>query len=287
MKLDVLKQLLAVPSHSFKEQQMVAWLCEYIHGNIPGATVTVDASLNVYVHKGTSQFSPCVAAHIDTVQPMRPVNIVESNGCLIGYDEKGRQCGIGADDKTGVFVGLSLLERFSHIRAVFFAAEECGCVGARNVDPVFMDGLSFLMEFDCPSRNMMSYTSGGVRLFENNGLFINSVLPALKKHGTTLWQKHPYTDVMAIRKVHPISCLNLSSGYYNWHAPNEYVSVDDVNLAIEQGAAVIGSLEYMRYGCPVDLREDVVESLIPITPLSVPTGPNPFACPPPPAPSCV
>jgi len=177
--------------------------------------------------------------------------------------------GIGADDKAGIFVCLNLLQRFEHIRAVFFATEECGCVGARKADARFFDGVAYVMEFDCPSRNMMSYTSSGVRLFANDGDFIKTATPVLQKHGTTLWQHHPYTDIMAIRNRFPISCLNLSCGYYNWHAPNEFVSLRDVPLAIEQGAALVSTLDHVRYECPVDLR-DKAKPLIETTALHVP-----------------
>lgn len=269
MNKEILKNLLAVPTVSYNEQPMVDWLVHYITHNIPGAAVTVDAFRNVYVSKGTAEFSPCVSAHIDTVQPHRQVEIVERNGHLIGFDAHGTQVGIGADDKAGIFVCLNLLHRFEHIRAVFFATEECGCVGARKADAAFFAGIAYLMEFDCPSRNMMSYSSGGVRLFANDGDFIKTALPALQRHGTILWQHHPYSDVMAIRERFPISCLNLSCGYYNWHAPNEFISLRDVDLAIEQGADLVSSLAHVRYECPTILN-DLTESLIPVTRLKVP-----------------
>ena len=270
MKKEMLKNLLAVPTVSYDEQPMVDWLVHYVTRKLPGATVTVDASRNVYVNKGSAKYAPCVAAHIDTVQPHRKVSIVEDGGRLIGFDERDQQVGIGADDKAGIFVCLNLLHRFDHIRAAFFATEECGCVGARKADAAFFDGIAYLMEFDCPSRHMMSYTNSGVRLFANDGDFIKTALPALQRHGTTLWQNHPYTDVMAIRNRFPISCLNLSCGYYNWHAPNEFVSLRDVGLAIEQGADLVSTLDHVRYACPVDLQDDLTESLIPVTRLRVP-----------------
>jgi len=269
MTIDVLKTLLAVPTTSYAEQPMVDWLVNYVTHNISGATVTADAARNVYVSKGNAEFAPCVAAHLDTVQPHRQVSIVEDAGRLIGFDEHDQQVGIGADDKAGIFVCLNLLHRFEHIRAVFFATEECGCVGARKADARFFDGIGYLMEYDCPSRNMMSYTSSGVRLFANDGDFIKTALPVLQKHGTTLWQHHPYTDVMAIRERFPISCLNLSCGYYNWHAKDEFVGLTDVALAIAQGDDLVRSLVRVRYECPVDLH-DLTEPLIPVTPLRVP-----------------
>ncbi len=116
---------------------------------------------------------------------------------------------------------------------------------------------------------MLSYTSSGTRLFANRGEFIQTALPVLKKHGTTLWQDHPYTDIMAVRRRFPISCLNISCGYYNWHAPNEFISLRDTKLAIEQGAALVKVLDHVRYECPVDLNHDDAP-LIEIGPLHVP-----------------
>jgi hypothetical protein len=121
---------------------------------------------------------------------------------------------------------------------------------------------------------MLSYTSSGVRLFENRGNFITTALPVLKKYGTVLWQKHPYSDVMALRRRFPISCLNLSSGYYNWHCSNEFVSLGDVALAIEQGTSLLKALGELNYFCPVVNGDgelyDSHDPLIPIGLLRVP-----------------
>ena len=74
--------------------------------------------------------------------------------------------------KAGVFICLELLERFDNIAVALFAAEEAGCVGSRNADPKFFERVGCVIEFDCPGRGLVSYTSGGVRLFENGGDFI-------------------------------------------------------------------------------------------------------------------
>lgn len=269
MNVDLLKELLAVQSTSFREQPMVDWLVHYITHNVKGAAVRVDSYRNVYVHKGNAKFSPCVGAHIDTVQPYRDVEIVEDKGRLIGFSGN-RQCGIGADDKAGIFVCLNLLEQFDDIRVMFFATEECGCVGAKNADASFFDDMAYLIEYDCPSRNMVSYTSSTTRLFANQGDFIKTAFPVLQRHGSTLWQRHPYTDVMAVRQRFPLSCLNLSCGYYNWHAPNEFVSLYDVGLAITQGHDLVQTLDHVRYDCPINLMEDNAEPLVQIGHLYVP-----------------
>ena len=270
MNVALLKELLAVQTSTKHEQPMVSWLVNYIMHHIKGATITVDPHCNIFVQRGTAEFSPCVAAHIDTVQPHREnVSIVEDAGRLIGFASH-EQVGIGADDKAGVFVCLELLRRFEHIRVAFFACEEIGCQGAKKADARFFDGLAYMLEFDCPSRNMMSYTSSSVRLFANRGDFIQTALPVLQQHGTTLWQRHPYTDIMAVRLRFPISCLNLSCGYYNWHQRDEFLSLSDLELAIEQGDALVRALPHVRYECPIDLSHDTDKPLVEISGLRVP-----------------
>ena len=269
MNVDLLKNLLAVPTCSWHEHALVDWLVHYVIHHVKGASVTVDQHRNVYVTKGSAGFYPCVAAHIDSVQPLREVDIVADGNRLIGFVKK-QQVGVGADDKAGVFVCLNLLKRFENIRVIFFASEEVGCQGARKADSRFFDNLAYLIEYDCPSRNMLSYTSSTVRLFENRGDFIMTALPVLQKHGTTLWQRHPYSDVMAVRNRFPISCLNLSCGYYNWHASNEFVNLPDVQIAIEQGVALVKTLDHVRYACPINLDDDHFSPPVDVGPLHVP-----------------
>lgn len=256
MKIQMLKKLLAIQSRSRHEQPMVDWLVHYLRHNLAGVSVTVDEARNVYAVKGNARHAPCVAAHIDTVHAPREVTIVEKGTRLVGYDSKGKSCGIGADDKTGIYVCLSLLHKFDNLRAVFFAMEEINALGAKQADPEFFSGVGCVVEYDCPSRNMLSYTSGGERLFANNGEFIRKANPVLEKHGTTLWQEHPYTDVMALRRRFPISCLNLSSGYYNWHRSTEFVSLPDVAVAVDLGSELIETLGPVHYACPFPIRDD-------------------------------
>lgn len=269
MNVPLFKRLLEVPTTSWHEQPLVEWLVRYVINNLKGVTITVDAHRNICLSKGNPRHAPGVAAHIDSVQPLRHVDVVEEGDRLIAFDEENHQVGFGADDKAGVYVCLELLRRAKDIRVIFFATEEQGCRGARAADASFFNDLGYLIEYDCPSRNMLSYTCSGVRLFANGGDFIKAAFPILQKFGTTLWQGHPYTDVMVVRERFPISCLNLSCGYYNWHAPNEFVYLPDVALAIEQGTALLKALGRASYDCPIDLSHDT-DPLMKIGPLHVP-----------------
>jgi hypothetical protein len=74
----------------------------------------------------------------------------------------------------------------------------------------------------------------------------------LEAHGLTRWQRHPFTDVMALRERFGFSCLNLSCGYRNWHCPDEYVVLDEVEVALASGEDLFRVLGCRRYTFDTD-----------------------------------
>jgi tripeptide aminopeptidase len=248
MRTALLMELLAVQTCSTREERMVEFLLA--HCRAAGCEVYSDKSKNVYVTKGQADWYPAVAAHIDTVQMFDDIEIRRAGDAsdrFIGFKAGTEdRRGIGADCKTGIFVCLELLDILPVLKVAFFAMEEIGCVGARKSDPSFFKNIGYLLEFDCPSKNMMSYTSSGVRLFDNDGPFINAALPVLQAYNVQ-WQHHPFTDVSAIRPMYNMSCMNLSSGYYNWHADTEFAYLPDVQNAITMGVELLAALGSVHY----------------------------------------
>jgi len=228
---------------------MVDFLVEHVRqrGTSRCGQITTDEWNNVFIRKGSARFLPCVAAHIDTVHPPRPVEVIQRDGMLFGVDTQGQPTGIGADDKAGVFICLELLERFDHIAVALFAAEEIGCVGADHAPAIWFDDVGYVLEFDCPGQGLVSYTSGGVRLFANQGEFIQTAAPVLQAHRLIRWQHHPFTDVMALRRRFNFSCLNLSCGYHHWHRSDEYLVLDEVEAALAAGTDLVRALGCRRY----------------------------------------
>jgi di/tripeptidase len=269
MNVELLKRVLAVPTHSHQEDEMVQFLVDHVRqgGVARRGRVATDEFNNVYIVKGNAQHYPCVAAHIDSVQPLRPVEIVEEGGRLVGFNA-GHQVGIGADDKAGVFVCLELLERFDNIAIALFAGEEVGCFGATHSNAEFFKRVGYVLEFDCPSNDLFSYTVSGVRLFENQGDFIRTGLPVLNKWGVDKWQNHPYTDVTALRKRFTMSCMNLPCGYYRWHQHDEFVLLSDTENSIGMATELVTALGAARYEYVYD-RLDESEPLVPVTALYV------------------
>jgi len=270
MNIERLKQVLSVPTQSMREDQMV----EFLKGEAarrPGVVCTVDTYNNVFLKKGTAKFFPCVAAHIDSVQPIdRYFRVVQRNGTLLAVDSKNHQVGFGGDDKAGVYICLELLDRFPDIAVAFFAAEEIGCRGALSAHEKMFDDIGYVLEFDCPGHEMFSYTTSGVRLFDNDGQFIKTGFPVLSKWGINKWQHHPYTDVMALRKRFSFSCMNLPCGYYNWHAPSECVKISDTHNSLEMATELVAALGTARYDYIYDKKLVESKPLVPVTSLTFP-----------------
>jgi putative aminopeptidase FrvX len=273
MRTRLLRRLLAVPSLYRREEKMVEFLVK--HCEAEGYRVTSDRCNNVYVTKGEAAHYPTVAAHIDTVQPLRDdvriaytMNKRGDHETLIAFHRNGdgveKQVGPGADCKTGIFVCLELLRALPVLKVAFMAAEEIGCQGARRSDPAWFSNVGYVIEFDCPSKNLMSYTSSGIRLFDNNGEFIKTALPTLQKYGVK-WQNHPFTDVSVLRPMHGMSCMNLASGYYRWHADTEFVYLPDVKNAITMALELIPALGERYY----PFMNEEAEPLVPVQPLMV------------------
>ena len=276
MNIELLKQLLAVPSPSRREELMVAFLTEHVRrrGTERCGEIVTDRFNNVCIRKGKPGVVPCLAAHLDTVHEPGTVRIVEHEGRLSGVDESGKPTGCGADDKAGVFVCLELLEQYDQIKVILFAGEEIGGRGAQHAPEEWFKDVGYLIEFDCPGRGLVSYTSGYERLFANDREFIQTAAPVMQAHGLTRWQHHPFSDVMILRHRFHFSCLNLSCGYYRWHQPDEFLVINEVEAAIKAGEALIRALGTKAYPFTA---EDKAQPLFEVTSLQVSLPPEPNA----------
>jgi di/tripeptidase len=273
MRTDLLKRILAVPTCSRREHRMVDFLLEHVRQRGPElcGVATADSSKNVLIRKADIEPMPLVCAHIDSVFDWVEVEIVQQDGLLVGFDRSGRQSGIGADDKCGILLCLELLERFDNIAVALFAQEEIGYIGAQNAKAEFFLNIGYAVEFDCPATGLVSYSAGGQRLFQNDGDFIRVAMPVLERFGFTNLQHHPFTDVTGLRKRFPISCLNVSCGYYGWHSDTEYVNIADVETSLTLATELIAALGNRRYDFDASKPDtaappmEVTELRLPIT----------------------
>lgn len=267
INLEKFKELLSVPSKTYKEELMVNYLLGEL--KVDGIKVESDEHKNIYITKGVlseGEFYPMFVAHTDTVheiipkinvelvEVVRPTTFGKSFGdqsvyALKAYDNNGLPTGIGGDDKCGIFVCLNLLEKLEKVKIGLFVSEETGCHGSSKCNEEFLKDVGYICQYDAPGDHLITEVCSGVRLFEKDGEFISLAYTAIKDAfgcDMTLGS-HPYTDVMQLKKKSDVSCINMSCGYYNMHSVNEFVCISDIERAIQAGLNMVSSLGLKKY----------------------------------------
>jgi di/tripeptidase len=121
----LLKEVLSVPTKTYKEGLMVEFLEKWLTDN--NFEYYLDDMDNIYVTKQTDEveFFPCVVAHTDTVHNIDTINVMEETlpneqgvlkPALKAYNDSGKPTGIGGDDKCGVFACLELLKELPNLK---------------------------------------------------------------------------------------------------------------------------------------------------------------------------
>ena len=268
MNLNKFKELLSVPSKTYKESKMVEYLISTI-GDIEGVTLICDEHNNIYATKGTlgkGEFYPMFISHTDTVHELvdeiivkeeqlsRPYTFGKDFGqekslCLKAYNINDTPTGIGGDDKCGIYICIELLSQLDKVKVALFVSEETGCYGSRMVNEGFLKDVGYCVQYDAPGDHLISYSCSGTVLFDKEGEFFNTALRSITKafKNEMMVQSHPYTDIMMIKQKSDFSCLNMSCGYYNMHTSNEFICVDDVVRSIQAGKNLVKDLGLKKY----------------------------------------
>jgi len=226
-----LTSTLAIQTKSYKDENMISFIRERLsHMEV---TVQEDTYGNIYVTKGEAKGYPCVIAHTDTVHDvLKEVSIFRDGDTMFAFDPiKRTQCGIGGDDKVGVYITLQLLEDISVMKAVFFRDEEVGCKGSTYSMKHHKDWYN-----DCNFALMADRRGNSDTITVSNGIvisskeFLEACDPILEKYG----YKDAigiYTDIDVLTSGGiGVSTTNLSCGYHNPHSSIEFVSISDVNI---------------------------------------------------------
>jgi putative aminopeptidase FrvX len=226
LNFELLKSLYKVFSPSMNEKRMRKFIKRYVSKNIDGVTVVQDKAGNLYLTRGESESYPCICAHMDQVQHLHPKDFecVENDDVIFGYSKKVRkQCGLGADDKNGLFIALECLASYDVMKCAFFVGEEIGCVGSRNADMEFFTDCRFCIQADRRGNGDMV-----TEIYQQmcSDEFIADADP--EKYGYSL-TSGAMTDVAELSENGiGVSCINLSCGYYSPHTDNEFSSKSDI-----------------------------------------------------------
>lgn len=221
-----LMELYNIASPSGKEKRMAKYIMTELRKM--GVKCRKDKAGNIYAVKGNAETYPCVVAHIDEVHRNKTGNYgayVVADEMVIGYDHQRKcQTGIGADDKNGIWICFRMLERFTRMKCVFFVGEETGCVGSRRTDMDFFNDCRFVIQCDRKGNGDMVTQISGTTLCSKE--FVRAVEP--EKYGYAECAGM-MTDVYTLKtRGLPVSCINLSCGYYNPHTDTENTILKDL-----------------------------------------------------------
>jgi hypothetical protein len=220
-------------------------------------TVEEDRYGNIYVTKGVTNDYPCLVAHTDTVHSIVKEFAVFQNGdTLFAFDnKKGKQTGIGGDDKVGVYIVLQALLDVPVMKAVFFRDEEVGCKGSRYSilnHKAWYDNCNFVIQADRRDFYDLITNSSGLEISGRE--FVEEI--------HEISERYEYKETIGIcTDVDQltaggigVSCLNISCGYVNPHTSSEYVSIAGVNAAYNFIMDVITEFPHRRFSYKAPAR---------------------------------
>ena len=227
--MELLYQLYRISSPSGHESLMM----NFIRGRLDrlGVAHFTDHAGNIYATKGRAQSYPCIVSHTDEVHNFRETGfgVMQSkskrNKIIFGFDcLKRRHCGIGADDKNGIWICLKSLEEFDTLKCVFFVGEETGCTGSSQADLQFFKNCRYVLQCDRKGNSDIVASYCGTALCSDE--FLHDAKPEQFGYKQS---EGLITDVIMLKnRGLQVSGVNLSCGYYLPHTPNEFTCVEDL-----------------------------------------------------------
>lgn len=230
-------QLLAQRTYSKSTSQdlFIGKLETYFTGL--GGVTEKDTYGNLYVTKGESSLYPCVVAHTDINQKVRNnVSIMEAGNWIFGFDrDEAEQCGLGADDKVGVYFAVHMFDLFDNIKLFFPKDEEVGLLGTYEANKNFFSNCTMLVQLDRNSykNDLITYTNG-IEVCSKE--FVEAASDIMDKYMYAT-NSGTCTDIGGIKKFNTVNCvaMNVSCGYINEHSNNEVISKPHFENAINFG----------------------------------------------------
>lgn len=250
IKKELAYEVMSTPTVSSHEYRLTTFIILWARRN--NINYEFDEYGNIYLTKGKlkeGEFYPCVTSHLDTVQHEQltwaqvglPLELKTRKNDKNQHEWYVDGMGIGADCKSGVVIALSLFEHFDKLKACFFLEEEIGCKGSHQLVTEWFDNVGYVIGWDSPELNRAAWSCSGVPLF-NKDFFTSEIQEVCKKHGLTIFNAEPFTDVKIIREKTKIICMNFGNGGYNAHMSSEYCVVEDMDHACGMGIDIINKL---------------------------------------------
>lgn len=166
-----------------------------------------------------------LTAHMDTVHKELVKSVVIEN-----HEDKtiiSSPQGIGGDDRCGVYMILTLLDRGYRPTILFCEDEEIGGVGSGKFvetnDAEILNDMLYLLELDRKGSVDAVYYSCGNKDFQQ---YVES-FGFTKDHGS-------FSDIGNLSPAGDVASVNLSCGYYKQHTTDEYVVFEEMMTTIDK-----------------------------------------------------
>ena len=254
-------ETMSVPSNTHNEFRLVVYVIQFARRN--GIKYEFDDYGNLYLTKGElneGEYYPCVTSHLDSVQHKQEpyiragVNLdlkcelTKDGEHKLSVDTKGQSSiGIGADDKGGVCICLSMFEHLEKLKACFFLCEEIGCLGSKELNKDWFKDVGYCIGYDSPDLFRAAWSCSGVKLFSYE-FYEKWMKPVCDEWGLKdCFYSEPITDVMEIRKQTSVMCMNFGNGGYNAHQESEYCIIEHMDHACGMGIALIDHIGLTRH----------------------------------------
>ena len=233
-----------------------------IIGLAPDGCTVIRNKGNLLIRKGAATGPhPHYLAHMDQVHDYVPFMTLQVDGnVLAAFDGNDKQTGVGGDDKSGIYLALTMLHHLDHCTAVFVRDEEVGCQGSGVVPLEWFANAAFVIQADRNNRTMDIIRSTNGMECSSDGFFDAMLgLPICVAAG----HKEASGSVTDIGELSSrglcVSMVNISSGYHDPHSHRETVRMDELSIMLEvgrQAAALLGDQrwahvpvhEYAQYG---------------------------------------
>lgn len=189
---------------------------EFVNRFIRPTGAEPDAFGNFILRIGTAPI--LWSAHTDTVHQYGGRQLLHVAGDQVSAVRS--EC-LGADDTTGCWLLLAMIEAGVEGMYIFHRAEEVGCQGSSHIathTPELLDGITCAIAFDRRGTDSIVTHQMGMRTASDN--FALSLAGELDID--TLWPDSGgiYTDTVEYAHLIP-ECTNVSVGYDNPHRPDE------------------------------------------------------------------
>ena len=252
--ISLLKELYSIHSPTGKEWPLIQYILRFLKESVPDAKTWLDSFGNIYITKGACGNGgyPTLVSHLDQVQLLHSEDfrVKIENGTIFAVSESSQSReGLGADDKNGIFICLSCLERCPSLKVFFAVGEEKGCIGSNRADMDFFGDSLYILEPDCKGGEEIHTVLRGIPCASEE--FIATLTENMPGYTVT---EGKTSDILALTLSDAgVSCANIPAGYHNPHKDDEYTVLEELE---KSRSAIYSFISKVKERFPHSYRSD-------------------------------